>query len=175
MLTVKYIGEVSETLKEYIDLKETGCAKVVRGEHIYPEDFGKTREEFEKLAKPKTTISFRFIISDPSHQTFFSTETKLFGKEKWRKLVAAIEKPEGEYRLIVEEDYPLHSAIEAKETNQVQFSSGAMMALIPKEICLEAFRQAQADLDKYHDPEVWYQTQRIHSGDGPNWYMVDPY
>ena len=171
MLTVTYLGGVTTTKESYLDSDEIGWDKKVRKEHNYPEDFDMTLEECAKLAKPKTIIPFLPFIIRSQIEIKFSTSTKRFTTEQWRRLVAAVEKPEGEYMLLTEEDYPHITIIEAEKTGQVEFSSGGITLTVPKEACLEAFRKAQEDLEKYHN---WSRVGKVHI-DGSTCWVAAPH
>ncbi len=164
------VTKLEETWRSYIDPRLIGCTKAIRGEHIYPHDLGKTLEELENASKPKITVELKFIIQDLVE---FKVRTNHFDKEDWRQLLLAVEDPNDECSLEVDRD--LYTYIGAQKDGKVKFMSGYFEVLLSKQVCLNAFREAQEKLDKYHDPEVYaYHTQLVHNSNGRDWFIVYP-
>ncbi len=162
------VTKLEETWRSYIDPKLIGCTKAIRGKHIYSHDFGKTDQEFEAAAKPKITVELKFIIQDLLE---FEVRTDDFDKEDWRQLLSAVEDPNGEYNLEVHR----YAYIGAQKDGKVKFVAGYCKVFLSKQVCLDAFREAQEKLDKYHDPEAYsHCTQLVHNGNGRDWFIVYP-
>ena len=165
MLKVEYIGDVVETHTRHLESKELS---VNDGPPVMPGSKCWFRREDGDLSEIYYAVYLKFIIRYSTHYVLFSITSgdhNLVTREKWRELIAAIENPKGYYRLLAYENYPLFTSLTAKKSRKVKFTSGGISFLLPKEDCLEAFRKAQEDLDKYPGTGGWHPARYRRSED----------